>query len=113
MTAVVVRLDVVDVDGRGNSRHLVEISYVAPQVRVVGQPANVALEVTDIHWVEAHQRGKEAPVCFGNSVARQVAARCESFFNLVECVEQGNDRFIIGFLTASEAGAIYAVVDVG
>src|SRR3546814_9356889 len=45
MAAVVVVLDVVQVDGLGDARHLVEFARVVPQVGIVAESPQVALEV--------------------------------------------------------------------
>ncbi len=80
MTFVVVRLDIVDVDRLGYARYLVQVFHVAPQIRVINQPANVALEVTHIHRVETHHGGKQAPVCLGNRITHELALGRQTLF---------------------------------
>ena len=82
LAAVVVPLDVIDADGLGDARHLIEIAEIIRQVRVVGDAAQVALEVAVIDRVEADQRGEQPPVGFGHPRAGEIAlpstaaARC-------------------------------------
>src|SRR5215475_4839937 len=53
---VVVALDVIEVDRLGDAGVLVEVAGVRPEIRVVGEPAEVALEVVVVHGVEADER---------------------------------------------------------
>lgn len=48
MTAVIVPLDVLEVHGPGDAGHLIEAARVGPQVRVVDDAPDVALEMTEI-----------------------------------------------------------------
>ena len=61
---VVMSLDVVEIDGLGDTVLLVEIAQVAEEVRVIDNPTQVAFEVTVIDSVEPNQRGKQPPVRF-------------------------------------------------
>ena len=110
--AVVVPLDVIHVDGLGDAGVLVQLAQVARELRVVDDAAQVALEVADVHGVEAHERREQAPVRLGDRVAHQVAARREARVELVERVEEPAERALVGGLRAREAGAVDAVVDV-
>ena len=69
MAEVVVVLDVVEIDSSGNPGPLVDLTGVGPQVGIVDQPSQVALEVGHIDRVETHQRGEQAPVGLGDLVA--------------------------------------------
>ena len=64
MTLIVVFLDMVKVYRFSDTRHLVEITDISPQVRIVNQSTTIALEVAHINRIEAHQRRKESPVSF-------------------------------------------------
>ena len=55
MTGVVVCSDEVDVDGFGDSRHLVELFDVTPQVRTINQSRYVAFEVTEIDRIKTNE----------------------------------------------------------
>ena len=109
---VVVALDLVDVDGLGDAGHLVELAREAEQVRVVGDQAQVALEVRVVDGIEADQRGEEAPVGLGDPVAVQVAELSETCLEAIERAEERSHRLVVGLLRAREAALVDAVVDV-
>jgi hypothetical protein len=71
--AVVVLLDVEEVDRLGDAGVLIELARVGPQVRVVDQAPEVALEVADVDRIEPDQRGEQTPIGFGDPVTREVA----------------------------------------
>src|SRR6516164_4960936 len=58
LAAVVMPLDVIDADGLRYSRHLIEITGVIPQIRVVGDPPQIAFEMTVVDSVKPHERGE-------------------------------------------------------
>src|SRR5690606_27474445 len=64
MTAVVMLLDVVEIHHVSNTLPLVQLAGVGPEVNVVRQPLQVALEVAVVDGIEADQGGEEAPVRF-------------------------------------------------
>ncbi len=103
---VVVALDVREVHGVRNAAVLIEIAHKRGQCRIVGDPAQIAFEVPDIDRVEADQRREEADVCFGQTVADQVALRRKAFLEPVERLEQRPHGFFIGILRGGEA-ALY------
>src|SRR3954466_9548918 len=70
---VVVAADVVEADGLGDAGRLIEGARVRPQVRVVDDPLQRALEVDVVDGVEAHERREQAPVGLDEPVAEQVA----------------------------------------
>ena len=61
---VVMPLDMVEVHGVGDAVGLVEVFEVAEQVRVVDDPADVALEMAVVDGVEAYEGDEEAPIGF-------------------------------------------------
>jgi hypothetical protein len=73
VAAVVVVLDVAEIDGLGDARVLVELAGVGPEVPIVDEPPEVALEVADIDGIEADQRREQPPVGLGERVAGQIA----------------------------------------
>src|SRR5207244_7401101 len=85
---------------------------VALQVRVIDGPAQVAFEVAVVNDIEPHERAKETPVGFDDTVAKQVAARGQALLELIERVEQFLARDLIRALARREPGAVNAVVDV-
>src|SRR5215468_3628952 len=53
VAAVVVALDVIEVDRLGDSGMLGEVAGVRPEIRVIGEAPEVALEMVVVHRVEA------------------------------------------------------------
>ena len=113
VAAVIVPLDVVEAHGLGDAGHLVEIAQVIPEIRIVDDAPQVALEVAVVDRVETHQRGEQPPVGFGDLPPDEIALAREPRFELVERGKDGARGFFVGVLRAGEAGAIDAVVDVG
>lgn len=65
--------DVVHVHCRGDTRRLIEIASVGPEVWVIDDPLGIAFEMQVIDGVEPHKRRKQPPVCFGQSCAHKIA----------------------------------------
>lgn len=66
-------LDVIQVDGLGNTRYLVQFPQVIRQVGVINDALQVAFEMAEIHRVEAYQGGEQTPVGFSDLCTTQVA----------------------------------------
>ena len=95
MATVVVMLDVRHVDGIRDSRHLVELAKVAREVRIIGDSAQIALEVADVHRIEANERGEEAPVGLRGAVPDEVALLGEPVLERVERGEEIAKRLLV------------------
>ena len=50
----VMDLDVIHVDAAGDAGHLIDIATIVSNVGVIDNPPDIALEVNDIHLIEAH-----------------------------------------------------------
>src|SRR5215470_18444654 len=111
VASVVVAFDVIEVDRLGDAGMLVEVAGVRPEIRVVGEPAEVALEVVVVHRVEADERREEPPVGFGEPIAAEVTPAREPFLEPVEGREERHDRLLVGFLRRRKAGSVDAVVE--
>lgn len=61
-------LDVPQVDRLGHARVLVDVARVIPQVRLVPQTPQVALEVVVVGGFEAHERDEHAHVGLGGTL---------------------------------------------
>ena len=61
---VIVPLDLIEIDRFGDAVDLIEIAQIAVEVRIVGDAAKIALEVTVVNGIEAHERHEESPVGF-------------------------------------------------
>jgi len=64
-----------DIDGARNARNLVELSGVAGQIGVFFNLAHIALEGPNVGRIEPDQGWEQAPVCFGQLIAHQIALR--------------------------------------
>lgn len=89
------------------------------EIRIPGADvADVALEVLDVHDVEADDRCVETDVRFGDRLPEVVWACLfgglifQVGFRLVEGGEELADGFLVGFLRGGEAGFVDPVVDV-
>src|SRR4051812_16436099 len=58
VAAVIVALDVVEIDRAPDAVCLIDVAGKAPEIGVVRDPPTVALEVADIHGVEPDKRRK-------------------------------------------------------
>jgi hypothetical protein len=54
--------------------HLIEITRIGPEVRIIDDPFAVTFEMQMINWVKPDQCGEQAPIRFGQGVAHQVPA---------------------------------------
>src|SRR4051794_4096144 len=64
VTAVVMRLDLIEPNGVGDALVLIECPRVVPQFREIDEAIAVALEVSEIGGVEAHERREQPHVRF-------------------------------------------------
>src|SRR5690606_22679479 len=103
MAPVIVPLDVLEVDGVGDSGLPVQVAREARQVGVVDEPPQVALEVPVVHGVEADEGGEQAPVGLREGVAGEVAAPGQALVQPVQGLEQRQHRLLVGFLRGGEA----------
>ena len=58
VAGIVVPLDLIEVDGLGDARDLVQLAQVVPQIWIVDDAPQIAFEVTVIDSVEADERGE-------------------------------------------------------
>ena len=61
-------LDVIEIDGIGDARLLVQIHQITLQIWIVDDAAKIALEMAVIHGVEANKSAKKPPVRLDNTV---------------------------------------------
>jgi len=107
---VVVALDVVEVDGVSDAGMLVKIHEVALEVGVVGDAADVALEVAVVHGIETHEGAEEAPIGFHDASAEEVTAIREARVQFIERGEEREACLLVRALAGGEAGFVNAVV---
>ena len=96
----------------GNGRHLVQVTKIRRQHRIIGNSPDIAFEMTDIDRIKPDQRCKEAPVCFGQPVAHQIAPVSQTQLHSVQRVKQADHRFFIGGSCCGKASAIDTIIDV-
>ena len=68
VTEVIVMLDMVHVDGLCHIFVLIEFTGISPQVGIIFQTADIALEVTYVYRVEPDKRSEQPPVGLGQHV---------------------------------------------
>ena len=72
----------------------------APEIRIVDEASEVALEVAVIDRIEADERGEQAPVGLGDAVAEQVALFASRASSQSSVSNKRPDRFLVGRLGA-------------
>ena len=65
---VVMTLDVIEIDGLGDPRLLVQIHQITLQIWVIDDTAQITLEMAVIDRVEPNKRAKKPPVRLDNTV---------------------------------------------
>jgi hypothetical protein len=96
MTAVIMVLDVHEVHRWAKGRMLVEVAHIGPQRWIVDQRAAIALEMAEIDWVEADERGEEADVGLGQPTADKIALRGKARLEPVERLKDRGGGGLIG-----------------
>src|SRR4051794_19927974 len=76
--AVVVAPYLVEPHGAGDSWLLVEVAQVWPQMRIVDDPPQAALEVDRVYGVETDQGREQPPVSLDGLAAEQVTPAGEA-----------------------------------
>ena len=71
---VIVTLDMIEVDGVGDTGLLIQVHQVTLEVWVIDDAAEVAFEVTVINDIKPDERTEKAPVGFDDAFVEQVAA---------------------------------------
>ncbi len=94
-----------------DARALVQLAQPAGEIRIVFDAPQVALEVSVVHRIEAHQGGEQADIGLGQVFAGQVAAFAEQAFQVVQLLEQLDEGLLVGVLASGEASTVHAVVD--
>ncbi len=67
---VVMTLDVIEIDGVGNARLLIQIHQISLQIWIVDDTAQVAFEMAVIDDVETHKRAEKSPVRLDNAIPK-------------------------------------------
>jgi hypothetical protein len=109
---VVMPLDVIEVHGVRDRWPLIELAREFHEVRIVGDSADIALEVQVVDRVEPDQRRKQPPVRFRDPGSAKIPAGPEHLLKLIQSVEDPGYRLLVFCLARSEPGAVDAMIDV-
>ena len=93
---VVVTLDMIEIDRVGNPFSSIEVFEIAEEIGVVGNAADVALEVAMIDGVKPDERDEEAPIRFDELRAEQIPAIREPLLDSIERLKEPPHRLFIG-----------------
>src|SRR5690554_1013040 len=110
LAVVIVPLDLIELAGPTDGGHLIEVAHKAPDVRIILNTSNIALEVRVVDVGEADGGREHRDVRFGQLVSAQVALFAQYFLCLIERGEDIGDRFLIRSLLCRKARAVDAVV---
>ena len=81
---VVMALDMIEVDGLGDARLLIQVHQVTLEVGVIDDATDVAFKVTVIDDVEPDERAEKAPVSFDDAFIEQVATCGQALLQLIQ-----------------------------
>src|SRR5699024_7882375 len=110
MTAIVVLLDVVEVHGGRDTGPLVKLAGVIPQIVIIGQPSQIAFEMTVVNTVKTDECGEQTPVCFGQAISEQTGLPSELVFNGIKTGKQFADFGFVDLLLGGKAGLVNPIV---
>src|SRR5215467_7787635 len=108
---VVVALDLADVGCLPEARVGVQVTRVRPQVPVIAQPPDVAVEHLVVDGVEPGQCRVKPDVSLGQQGAEQEAAPGQPFVERVEGREEALNGLFVAGLCGRQAGLVNTGVD--
>src|SRR5690606_13010454 len=111
VAAVIVLLDVLQVESAGHARPLVELPQIPREIGVILDALQVALDVHMVDCIEADQGSEQTPVRLGQGVAQQIPPGCQTLLQLVQGLEQSLEGLLIGLLAGSKSSAVDPIVD--
>src|ERR1051326_6985849 len=82
--AVIAELYEIEINGLGDTGHLIDLAQVVRQIAIVGEPPQIALEQHVIDRVEANEGWKEPQIGLGKAVAHQPALTSQPVLQLVK-----------------------------
>jgi hypothetical protein len=100
---VVVQLNVLHIAGGFEGRVLVQVSQVTPEVGIVHNSPQVALEVDVVNRVEPIQGGEHADIRFGDAIAAQIPLLIQHSLPVVQRLKQFCYRFFVGPLLGGKS----------
>ena len=77
MRAMVVLLDVHQVDGVLHAGPLIDVPHPSPQIRIVDDPFLVAFEMANVYGIEAHNRYKQSEITFYKDTESEIMIECQ------------------------------------
>ena len=84
MALIIVALGMHRVHRLGNARPLIEVARIGPEIGIIDNASDIALEVAVIDQIEAIERRPEPPVRLGGCVPGQETRLAELFVQPVE-----------------------------
>ena len=72
VAAIIVPFDLVDAHCFGDTWYLIKLAQIIPQIGIVGDAAQIALEMTEIDRIKADERREQPPVRFGDLLSREI-----------------------------------------
>ena len=91
---IVMALDVVEIDRLGDTRLLIEVHQITPQVRIVDDAPEIAFEMPVVDDVEADERAKHSPIGFNDAAGKEITRFRQTFIHLVERFEEFLDESV-------------------
>ncbi len=98
MTLVVMQLDVFKIASSLYSWLLVQVFDIVPEIWILKNVAQVALEVDVINRIEAEQRREYTPVGFSNGITTKIALLFQNLFPVIKGIEQFRHGFLVCLL---------------
>src|SRR5215831_448200 len=105
-------LDVIEADGVGDSRLLIQIHQIAPQILIVDNTSQIALKMAVINSIEPNECAKEPPVSLDNPVGKEITSLRQTLLKFVERLKKSATGTLVGRLARGETGSVDAVIDV-
>lgn len=110
---VIVLFNLHKIDRVAKARCLEQVACVAPEIRHLGEPVAVRLEMAVVDRVEAGERREEPHVSLSDRSAHEVAAGAEPLFEPIHRLPEPRICGIVGVLAPRKAAAVHPVVHLG
>jgi hypothetical protein len=103
-------LDVIEIDGVGDARLLIQIHQIALQIWVIDDSPQIAFEMAVIDGVEPNERAKKSPVRLDNAIPKQVSTFRQTLFEFVERFKNSAASNLVRPLARGETRPVNAIV---
>ena len=71
---VIMALDVIEIDGVGDIRLLIQVHQISLQVWIIDNATQIALKMAVINDIEADKRAEQSPIGFYDAIVKQIVA---------------------------------------